>query len=85
MVREVTKRVEGTSDESKLTVIHGDALKTAFPFFNVCVANVPYQISSGLVFKLLAHRPYFRCAVMMFQEEFALRLSARPGENLYCR
>ena len=22
---------------------------------------------------------------MMFQEEFALRLSARPGETLYCR
>merc|ERR1712151_123415 len=55
------------------------------PFFDVCVANVPYQISSGLVFKLLAHRPSFRCAVMMFQEEFALRLSARPGEGLYCR
>jgi len=27
----------------------------------------------------------FRCAVMMFQEEFALRLTARPGEALYCR
>lgn len=85
MVREVSKRVEGTTDGHKLTVIHGDALKTSFPFFNVCVANVPYQISSGLVFKLLGHRPFFRCAVMMFQEEFALRLSARPGENLYCR
>ena len=85
MVREVTKRVEGTSESSKLTVVQGDALKTAFPRFNVCVANVPYQISSGLVFKLLSHRPFFRCAVMMFQEEFALRLSARPGESLYCR
>ena len=27
----------------------------------------------------------FRCAVMMFQEEFALRLTAKPGEALYCR
>jgi len=27
----------------------------------------------------------FRCAVVMFQEEFALRLSARPGDELYCR
>lgn len=27
----------------------------------------------------------FRCSVMMFQEEFALRLTARPGEALYCR
>jgi 18S rRNA (adenine1779-N6/adenine1780-N6)-dimethyltransferase len=85
MVREVLKRVEGTEHESKLQVIQGDAMKTRFPFFDVCVANVPYQISSVLVFKLLSHRPMFRCAVMMFQEEFALRLSARPGEALYCR
>jgi 18S rRNA (adenine1779-N6/adenine1780-N6)-dimethyltransferase len=85
MVREVIKRVEGTPLEQKLQVLQGDALKIAWPFFDVMVANVPYQISSGLVFKLLAHRPMFRCAVMMFQEEFALRLTARPGEALYCR
>ncbi|EJK71922.1 hypothetical protein THAOC_06596 [Thalassiosira oceanica] len=85
MVREVLKRVEGTSEERKLKVIQGDAIKTRFPFFDVCVANVPYQISSALVFKLLSHRPMFRCSVMMFQEEFALRLTARPGEALYCR
>mmetsp|Transcript_6775 Transcript_6775/g.11831 ORF Transcript_6775/g.11831 Transcript_6775/m.11831 type:complete len:348 (-) Transcript_6775:159-1202(-) len=85
MVREVLKRVEHTPLDSKLQVIQGDALKTKWPFFDVCVANVPYQISSGLVFKLLAHRPMFRCAVLMFQEEFALRLTARPGEALYCR
>jgi 18S rRNA (adenine1779-N6/adenine1780-N6)-dimethyltransferase len=85
MIREVLKRVEGTADERKLKVVQGDAIKTRFPFFDVCVANVPYQISSALVFKLLSHRPMFRCAVMMFQEEFALRLTARPGEALYCR
>jgi len=85
MIRELLKRVEGTCLEHKLKIIQGDAIKTAFPFFDVCVANIPYQISSPLVFKLLAHRPMFRCAVIMFQEEFALRLTARPGESLYCR
>lgn len=85
MIREVLKRVENTPARHKLQVVQGDVLKTALPFFDVCVANVPYQISSGLVFKLLAHRPTFRCAIMMFQEEFALRLTARPGEALYCR
>lgn len=63
----------------------GDALKTDLPFFDVCVANVPYQISSPLVFKLLLHRPFFRCAVLMFQREFAQRLVAKPGDKLYCR
>lgn len=85
MVVEITKRVQGTDKESKLTVIHGDVLKSELPYFDVCVANVPYNISSGIVFKLLAHRPLFRCAVIMFQEEFAMRLSAKPGDELYCR
>jgi len=85
MVREVLKRVEHTDLQNKLQVIQGDALKTAWPFFDVMVANLPYQISSPVVFKLLSHRPMFRCAVIMFQEEFALRLTARPGEALYCR
>lgn len=85
MVREVLKRVEGTPHQKQLHVIQGDAIKTAWPFFNVMVANLPYQISSQVVFKLLAHRPMFRCAILMFQEEFALRLTARPGEALYCR
>ena len=72
MVREVLKRVEGQNDiQRKLQVIQGDAVKTAWPFFDVMVANLPYQISSVIVFKLLSHRPMFRCAVLMFQEEFA--------------
>lgn len=85
MVAELTKRVQGTEYASKLTVIHGDFLKKELPFFDICVANTPYQISSPLVFKLLAHRPMPRCAVLMFQREFALRLIARPGDHLYCR
>lgn len=85
MVRELLKRVEATEFAKKLKIIQGDAMKTAWPFFDLMVANLPYQISSAVVFKLLSHRPMFRCAVLMFQEEFALRLSARPGEALYCR
>ena len=85
MVREVLKRVQNTPEERRLQVIQGDAIHTKWPFFDLCVANIPYQISSAIVFKLLAHRPMFRCAVLMVQEEFALRLSARPGEALYCR
>ena len=84
MVRELNKRVEGTPLRNKLQIIQGDAIQTKWPKFDVCVANVPYQISSALVFKLLQHY-LFRCAVLMFQEEFALRLTARPGEALYCR
>ncbi|OQS05964.1 dimethyladenosine transferase [Thraustotheca clavata] len=85
MIAEVQKRVQNTEHANHLHIIHGDAIKVQLPFFDVCVANLPYQISSPFVFKLLSHRPMFRCAVVMFQEEFAKRLSARPGDELYCR
>ncbi|XP_065906032.1 probable dimethyladenosine transferase isoform X2 [Dysidea avara] len=85
LVAELQKRVQGTPLASKLQVIVGDVLKTDLPFFDVCVANLPYQISSPFVFKLLLHRPFFRCAVLMFQREFAQRLVAEPGSKLYCR
>lgn len=84
-VREVLKRVEGTDHEHQLTIIQGDVLKVEIPYFDVCVANLPYQISSPFLFKLLSHRPLFRCAVVMFQLEFAQRLTAKPGDDLYCR
>ncbi|PXF45186.1 putative dimethyladenosine transferase [Gracilariopsis chorda] len=85
MIVEVYKRVQSTPVESKLQVIQGDVLKHAIPYFDICVANTPYQISSPLVFRLLAHRPMFRAAVLMFQREFAMRLIAKPGDPLYCR
>lgn len=44
----------------KLKIIVGDFLKVDLPYFDVCVSNTPYNISSPLVFKLLEHRPLFR-------------------------
>ena len=49
-------------------------MKVQLPYFDLCVANIPYNISSPLTFKLLAHRPAFRAAVIMYQHEFAMRL-----------
>ncbi|KAJ3159966.1 dimethyladenosine transferase [Geranomyces michiganensis] len=85
LAAELTKRVQGTPEQRKLDIILGDFLKVDLPYFDVCISNTPYQISSPLVFKLLAHRPLWRCAVLMFQREFALRLTAKPGDALYCR
>jgi len=85
LAAELVKRVRGTAEERKLNVVVGDFLKVDLPYFDVCISNTPYQISSPLTFKLLLHRPIFRCAVLMFQREFALRLVAKPGDTLYCR
>ncbi|KAG5983540.1 hypothetical protein E4U55_007946 [Claviceps digitariae] len=85
MAAEVTKRVQGTPEQRKLEVILGDVIKTELPQFDVCISNTPYQISSPLVFKLLAMPNPPRTSVLMFQREFALRLTARPGDPLYSR
>lgn len=69
----------------KLQIVQGDVIKKELPYFDVVVANTPYQISSPLTFKLLAHRPLFRDALLMFQREFALRLVAEPNDEHYCR
>ncbi|XP_074302633.1 ribosomal RNA small subunit methyltransferase-like [Silene latifolia] len=87
MVLELQRRFQGTPLSNRLQVIQGDVLKCDLPYFDICVANIPYQISSPLVFKLLDvnQRQNFRCAIIMFQREFAMRLVAQPGDKLYCR
>ncbi|GMM47786.1 putative dimethyladenosine transferase [Pichia kluyveri] len=86
MAAELTKRVQGTPLEKKLEIIMGDFMKLKdIPYFDVCISNTPYQISSGIVFRLLEMQKPPRIAVLMFQREFALNLTARPGESLYNR
>ena len=86
MIAELLKRYPATSSlGQKFTLVQGDAIKTQWPFFDLMVANLPYQISSPVIFKLLCHKPAFRCAVLMVQREFAMRLVAKPGSASYCR
>ncbi|XP_058518559.1 probable dimethyladenosine transferase [Ochotona princeps] len=60
-------KAQGTPMASKVQVMVSGVLKTDRPFFDACVANLPYQISSAFVFKLLLYRPFFRCTVLTFQ------------------
>eukprot|EP01066_Platyproteum_vivax_P000469 Platyproteum_vivax@DN10519_c0_g1_i1.p1 len=84
MVSEVKKRAISLG-YNNLEAKEGDALRAEFPRFEVAVANLPYQISSSFLFRLLAHRPMWRCAVLMFQLEYAERLLAQPGDKVYSR
>jgi 16S rRNA (adenine1518-N6/adenine1519-N6)-dimethyltransferase len=86
----------------QVEVIQGDALKFDFaPIFKKwrrrmkVVANLPYEISSPMIFRLLKEREYFSLLVLMLQLEVARRVVARPGTKdygplslwtrLYCR
>eukprot|EP00030_Apusomonadida_sp_AF-17_P007482 a841500_1778.p2 GENE.a841500_1778~~a841500_1778.p2 ORF type:complete len:325 (+),score=117.58 a841500_1778:32-976(+) len=84
-VAELKKRTQGGPFARKLEILVGDAIEIEWPYCDIIVANTPYAISSPLVFKLLAHRPMVRAAVLMFQREFAMRLVAPPGDPLFCR
>ena len=52
MVAELQKRTQTMPHRERLQIVFGDMLKQELPYFDVCVANVPYQISSPIVFKV---------------------------------
>jgi 16S rRNA (adenine1518-N6/adenine1519-N6)-dimethyltransferase len=49
------------------------------------IGNLPYNISSQVLVKLISERTAVRRAVLMFQKELADRLSAGPGSKTYGR
>ncbi len=66
-----------------VNVIKGDALKVDIPEYNKIVSNLPYQISSKITLRFLS-KP-FELMVLMYQQEFAKRMLAKPGTDEYGR
>ncbi|WP_303720973.1 16S rRNA (adenine(1518)-N(6)/adenine(1519)-N(6))-dimethyltransferase RsmA [Malonomonas rubra] len=85
--RDLIERLNARQD-NRLSVHAGDVLKTPWlqllpnPPYTL-VANLPYNISSQIVFKLLEHRKLFQRMVLMFQREVGERLVAKPGGKDY--
>jgi 16S rRNA (adenine1518-N6/adenine1519-N6)-dimethyltransferase len=67
----------------RVEVVHGDALEIEWPRFDRFISNIPYSISSPLVFDLLDHD--FKQAVIMVQKEFADRMGAKADTDDYGR
>lgn len=65
MVAEVKKRVMGGPLQRKLEIINQDALKAEFPFFDLCIANLPYAISSPVTFKVRFIHFLFSLEILM--------------------
>lgn len=70
-------------DSGKLNVVKSDFLKYGPADFQGVTGNVPYHISSEILFHL--DNFSFAIAVMMFQKEFARRMIAFPGSSDYSR
>ncbi|MDR0522901.1 MAG: 16S rRNA (adenine(1518)-N(6)/adenine(1519)-N(6))-dimethyltransferase RsmA [Candidatus Methanoplasma sp.] len=73
----------GETYGGRLDLVRGDALKVPFPPFDKFVSNLPYSVSTPIIFKLLEHR--FEKAVVMVQREFADRMVADVGSPDYSR
>jgi 16S rRNA (adenine1518-N6/adenine1519-N6)-dimethyltransferase len=82
-VENLSIRFRDEIQEGRLKVVKGDILEFEPGEYDGIMGNVPYQISSPILFRLESFR--FRAAILMFQEEFAQRLVAGPGDNSYSR
>ncbi len=47
------------------------------------IGNIPYNISSDIIFYLIENREYIECAQLMLQKEVAKRLCGTPGTKTY--
>ncbi len=77
-------------DKGKITCIAGDVLKLNFKEISdkfkqkiKVLGNLPYNISSPFLEKLIVNRQYIKSAILMFQFEVAQRLTAVPKKKEY--
>ncbi len=75
---------------SNVTVINQSIMKTDFKEIAgdkklVVIGNLPYNISSQILFRLVKERSVIEKAFLMFQKELATRIIASPGGRDYSR
>lgn len=74
------------SDKSNIEILNNDALKISYKDMAdrlgkklKVVSNLPYNISTPILFKFLDERDAFSSLVLMFQKEVADRICAKPS------
>ena len=77
-------------EKHKITFIHENVLnvdfKEIYDTFHQkirIIGNLPYNISSPFLEKLIINRDYIKNAILMFQYEFAQRLTGAPQKKEY--
>jgi 16S rRNA (adenine1518-N6/adenine1519-N6)-dimethyltransferase len=90
--RDLVTRLQNSFDPAKLIVHAGDALKYDFASITVTsggklrvVGNLPYNISSPLLFHLAEVAPQVKDQHFMLQKEVVERMVAEPGSKAYGR
>jgi 16S rRNA (adenine1518-N6/adenine1519-N6)-dimethyltransferase len=87
----ITPLMESAEGLGELTVIHKDVLKVDFGKLAAggapirLVGNLPYNISSPILFHALEHAEAVRDMHFMLQKEVVDRMAAPPGSKVYGR
>jgi 16S rRNA (adenine1518-N6/adenine1519-N6)-dimethyltransferase len=81
-------RQAGLGSHPKIELIHGDVLKIrlddVLPRHKIkLVANLPYSISTEVLFRIFDAQEHFSSLVLMVQKEVAERIAAQPGTKSY--
>jgi len=66
-------------------IVHGDVLRYPFEALDVfkVVANIPYYITTPIIFRLLDAKQNLRSMTLTIQKEVAQRIVATPGSKDY--
>jgi 16S rRNA (adenine1518-N6/adenine1519-N6)-dimethyltransferase len=86
--RDIVARLRKTWPAERLTIHAGDALKFDFGALGDdlrVIGNLPYNISSPLLFHLMTFAPHIRDLHFMLQKEVVERMVAAPGTADYGR
>ncbi|RBA23260.1 16S rRNA (adenine(1518)-N(6)/adenine(1519)-N(6))-dimethyltransferase RsmA [Herminiimonas fonticola] len=90
--RDLVERLKKTFDPKKLIIHSADALQFDFSSIAVpagsklrVVGNLPYNISSPLLFHLAEMAPHVQDQHFMLQKEVVERMVAEPGSKTYGR
>lgn len=86
--RDLAQRLRDRFSSERLIIIEGDALQIDFVQFGDklrIVGNLPYNISSPLLFALISYAEHVVDQHFMLQREVVDRMVARAGESDYSR
>jgi 16S rRNA (adenine1518-N6/adenine1519-N6)-dimethyltransferase len=81
----------GVGSRETVEIVHGDILRVDLPGLLApvragrwkVVANLPYNISSQVLFRFIENRPLFSELILMLQKEVGERLLAPPSTKEY--
>ena len=87
----ITPLMEAAEGIGELTIIHKDVLKVDFGKLAAdgppirLVGNLPYNISTPILFHVLEHAGVVRDMHFMLQKEVVERMASEPGSKVYGR